>query len=209
MTKSANEDYNSNIKKGELLQTMKDSYSERTDEQLCSLSKTSQLALECLIERNACLVRACARPYFLSGGDSEDLIQEGMIGLLAAISAYDASRGVPFRAFAGTCIRSRIVSAVRAARAGKNRPLNDALPLENDALPQPGPEEELLRREETEAFLSSLTQSLSALERQILPLYLEGRSYREIAASIGRSEKSVDSAVQRIRAKAGRQSHPA
>ncbi len=188
---------------------MKDSYSERTDEQLCSLSKTSQLALECLIERNACLVRACARPYFLSGGDSEDLIQEGMIGLLAAISAYDASRGVPFRAFAGTCIRSRIVSAVRAARAGKNRPLNDALPLENDALPQPGPEEEFLRREETEAFLSSLTQSLSALERQILPLYLEGRSYREIAASIGRSEKSVDSAVQRIRAKAGRQSHPA
>ena len=184
---------------------MFDFYSELTDEQLCSLSAESPEALECLIERSLSLVRACARPYFLAGGDSEDLIQEGMVVLLSAIANYQPSREIPFRTYAGTCIRSRIVSAVRSSLAGKHRPLNDAVSLPEDALPQPGPEEQLLRREETEVFLSSLTQSLSALERQILPLYLEGRSYREIAECIGRPEKSVDNAVQRIRRKAGRQ----
>lgn len=183
---------------------MCDFRTELTDEQLCSLSKESSEALEQLIERCSYLVRACARPYFLAGGDSEDLIQEGMIGLLSAISTYQPTREVPFRVYAGTCIRSRIVSAVRASLSGRNRPLNDAVSLGDDELPQPGPEEQLLRREETEVFLSSLTQSLSALERQILPMYLEGRSYREIAACIGKPEKSVDNAVQRIRAKAGR-----
>jgi RNA polymerase sporulation-specific sigma factor len=177
----------------------------QSDEQLCSLAKTSQAALESLIDRCSYLVRACARPYFLTGGDSEDLIQEGMIGLLSAITAYDPSHNVPFRSFAQTCIHSRIVSAVRAAQAGKNRPLNDAVSLIDNALPQPGPEEQFLRREETQVFLTSLTQSLSPLERQILPLYLDGLSYREIAACIGKPEKSVDNAVQRIRRKAG---HP-
>ncbi len=186
---------------------MKEARTEASDEQLCSQAKASQAALEELIERCGCLVRACARPYFLAGGDSEDLLQEGMVGLLSAISSYEPSRGVPFRAYAASCIRSRIVSAVRSSLSGKNRPLNDAICLDADYLPQPGPEEEFLRREETEVFLSALTQSLSALERQILPLYLEGRTYREIAAQIGKPEKSVDNAVQRIRAKAGRQSH--
>ncbi len=189
---------------------MHDSFKIWTDEALCEQAGSSPAALECLIERCACLVRACARPYFLTGGDSEDLIQEGMVGLLSAISAYDGARGVPFRAFAATCIRRRIASAVRSALSERNRPLDGALPLCDDqSLPQPGPEETFLRREETEVFLSSLTQSLSALERQILPLYLEGRSYREIASAIGRPEKSVDNAVSRIRAKAERQSHMA
>ncbi len=188
---------------------MHDSYKNWTDEALCRQAGASQAALECLIERCSHLVRACARPYFLAGGDSEDLMQEGMVGLLSAISAYDGARGVPFRAFASTCIRRRIASAVRSSLSGRNRPLDSAVPLQDDQLPQPGPEEAFLRREETEVFLSSLTQSLSALERQILPLYLEGRSYREIASAIGRPEKSVDNAVSRIRAKAARQSHMA
>lgn len=183
---------------------MHDSYTNWTDEQLCARAGSSPDALECLIERCSSLVRACARPYFLVGGDSEDLTQEGMVGLLSAIAAYDPARGVPFRVFAATCIRSRIVGAVRAALSGRNRPLNDAVRLEDDRLPLPGPEEDFLRREETEVFLSSLTRSLSALERQILPLYLEGHSYREIAAALGKSEKSVDNAVQRIRKKASR-----
>ena len=178
---------------------------QRTDEELALLAHDGDReAEELLVARYHRLVRTCARPYFLAGGDSEDLIQEGMIGLLSAISTYQPTREVPFRAYAGTCIRSRIVSAVRASLSGRNRPLNDAVSLGDDELPQPGPEEQLLRREETEVFLSSLTQSLSALERQILPMYLEGRSYREIAACIGKTEKSVDNAVQRIRAKAGR-----
>lgn len=184
---------------------MHDSYTNCTDEQLCEQAASSQAALECLIARCSRLVRACARPYSLTGGDSEDLIQEGMVGLLSAISSYDSACGVPFRAYAAVCIRRRITSAVRAALSGRSRPLNDAVRLEDDHLPLPGPEEELLQREATEAFLSSLTRSLSALERQILPLYLEGRSYREIASRIGKPEKSVDNAVQRIRRKAGRQ----
>lgn len=184
---------------------MHDLYTNCTDEQLCEQAAKSQSALECLIDRCSNLVRACARPYFLTGGDSEDLMQEGMVGLLGAISSYDSSRGVPFRAYAATCVRRRIVSAVRAALSGRSRVLSDAVRLADGDLPQPGPEEALLRREETEVFLSTLTQSLSALERQILPLYLEGRSYREIARCIGKPEKSVDNAVQRIRQKAQRQ----
>ena len=170
------------------------------------------LAEEALAEQYAWLVRACARPYYLSGGDSEDLIQEGMLGLLYAIRAYDPGRGVSFRTYAETCVRNRIRAAVRAADRQKHSPLNDGIPLDDellsdeahspDALPCcRSPEEQVLARESEREFISAYSRVLSRFELQVLELWLQGLSYREMAAALQRDGKAVDNAVQRIRRK--------
>ena len=100
-----------------------------TDESLCAQAAAGdRTAEETLVHRHTRLVRMCARPFFLAGGDSEDLIQEGMIGLLTAIREYDPSRGARFRTFAATCVRRRLISVVRAAAGGKHTPLNESFP---------------------------------------------------------------------------------
>lgn len=183
-----------------------------TDEQLQALAMDRRSgAEEALAERYARLVRACARPYFLNGGDSEDLIQEGMIGLLSAIREFDAGKGASFKTYAETCIRNRIQSAIRSAARKKHAPLNDGIPLddilsdESQSLGAPyyqrSPEEQVLARETEKEFISAYSQRLSKLEVQVLNLYLEGFSYQEIAARLNRDTKAVDNAVQRIRKK--------
>ena len=168
-------------------------------------------AEEALAERYARVVRMCARPYFLIGGDSEDLIQEGMIGLLSAIREYDAEKGATFKTYAETCINNRIRSAVRSAQRMKNAPLNDGVSLE-DVLSdesqslganyyERSPEEQVLARETEKEFISAYSRCLSKLEADILRLYLEGLSYEEMAVRSGRDVKAVDNAVQRIRRK--------
>ena len=168
-------------------------------------------AEEALAERYARVVRMCARPYFLIGGDSEDLIQEGMIGLLSAIREYDAEKGAAFKTYAQTCIQNRIKSAVRSAQRMKNAPLNDGVSLE-DVLSdesqslgtnyyERSPEEQVLARETEKEFISAYSRCLSKLEGEILRLYLDGLSYEEMAARSGRDVKAVDNAVQRIRRK--------
>lgn len=180
---------------------------EQTDEDLCRLAaqKDAQ-AEELLVLRYMRFARACARPYFLAGGDSEDLLQEAMFGLLSAIRSFDGEREASFRTFAEVCIRNRIRSAVTAAAREKHTPLNRGVSLEDGAellIPHTaGPEDDLIGREEDEERLSGLRSRLSPLERRILILYLEGCSYREIARQTGKGEKSVDNAVQRIRRKA-------
>ena len=106
-------------------------YKGMTDEQLQSLAAGGDAhAEEILIERYTRLVRVCARPYFLAGGDSEDLTQEGLMGLLAAVRGYSGASGSPFRAYAEVCIRNRIVQAVRSASRKKHDPLNGGVSLE-------------------------------------------------------------------------------
>lgn len=150
------------------------------------------------------LVRVCSRPFFLAGGDSEDLIQEAMFGLLKAIREFDPSRDVSFRTFAEVCIRNRIRSVVSAAVRDKYSPLNNSVSMESgsnildDAF---GPEESLIHREERVERLQHLKKKLSPLEKKVLQLYLKGFSYEEIAQQVDRSVKSVDNAVQRIRHK--------
>lgn len=185
------------------------------DERLCALvAQGSAEAEDVLVFRYSRLVRACARPLFLAGGDSEDLIQEGMVGLLNAMRTYDRDRQAQFRTYAEVCIRSRLVSAVRAAGRDKHSPLNNYIsfetPLFDTAAGYPSaqgdnPEDVLIDREDWEERMSALKGQLSGFEAKILQLYLSGLSYGEIAHHMGRSAKSVDNAVQRIRRKVARQ----
>lgn len=189
-----------------------------SDEALCARCTQEPELQEVLILRYGELVRACTRPLFLAGGDYEDLVQEGMIGLLQAIRTFDPAQGVPFSCFAAICIRRRAVSAVRAAAAQKHQPLNASVPFQPSSfgsavLPaqRPGqinPEEVMIGQEELAAFRAWLEDSLSSLEKKVLTLYLQGLSYHEIAKRINRSAKSVDNAVQRIRAKAALHRQP-
>ena len=188
---------------------------EPSDEALCRRAADgSREAEEALVRRYSGLVRSCARPLFLAGGDSEDLIQEGMLGLLTAIRSFDSGRDASFRTYAEICIRSRLLTAIRAAQGGKHAPLNHSVsfepPLFDGTSAHPfsnveSPEDVIIGREELKERLDALKGQLSELEANILPLYLNGLSCGEIAVRVGRSPKSVDNAVQRIRRKVARQ----
>ena len=186
-----------------------------SDETLCQLvAGGSREAEEALVTRYNRLVRTCARPFFLVGGDSEDLIQEG---ILKAVREYDASKEASFRTFAEICIRNRLYSVLRAAARDKHMALNQSVPLDTpffDAnsytsgtsdLTQRDPEAYLIDREHTAALLSGVRKQLSEFEAKILGYYLDGLSCREIAETVGKPPKSVDNAVQRIRRKVARQ----
>ena len=177
--------------------------SEYSDEELCRLSASGDRnAEEALVKRYLRMVRVCARPFFFSGGDSEDLIQEATIGRLKAIREFEPGHDAKFRTFAEVCIRNRIRSAVTTAARSKHAPLNDSVPFESPMLGiGASPEELYISREEEAERLSQLNQRLSSLERKILLLFLHGLSYREISEQVGRPIKSVDNAIQRIRRK--------
>ena len=177
--------------------------SEYSDEQLCHLAAMGDRdAEEVLVKRYLRMVRVCARPYFLAGGDSEDLIQEATFGLLKAIREFDPGHDAKFKTFAEVCIRNRIRSAVTTASRGKHAPLNDSVPFESPMLGSgASPEELYISREEEAERLTWLHQKLSPLERKIMALFLHGLSYREISEQVGRPIKSVDNAIQRIRRK--------
>ena len=192
--------------------------SQLSDAELLSLVAAGDAAAEeALAERYSRLVRICARPLFLAGGDSEDLTQEGMVGLLKAVREYDASKEASFRTFAEICIRNRLYSVLRAAARDKHMALNQSVPLDTpffDAnsytsgtsdLTQRDPEAYLIDREHTAALLSGVRKQLSEFEAKILGYYLDGLSCREIAETVGKPPKSVDNAVQRIRRKVARQ----
>lgn len=189
---------------------------EAADEALCALAAAGdRLAEEQLVIRYNRLVRMCARPYFLAGGDSEDLIQEGMVGLLTAIREYNPSKAAGFRTYAEVCIRNRLLSAVKAAARDKHTPLNNSVSFETPLFRENGdrfayhapgrqledPEEIFLSRESFRERMEALMGQLSGFEANVLRLYLNGLSYSEIAAEVNKSPKSVDNAVQRIRRK--------
>lgn len=191
-----------------------------SDEELCSLvGAGSREAEELLIVRHSRLVRSIARPYFLAGGDGEDLIQEGMLGLVKAIRDYSGSKSASFRTFAELCIRSRMQSAVKTALRDKHKPLNNYVSIDNslidpDADPAAyhaiyqdwgDPESLVIGQEKLRELTNSLDGLLSCFESKVLELYLEGYSYSEIGYRMKKIPKSVDNAVQRIRRKLSRQ----
>ena len=190
----------------------------QSDEALCALAAAGiRQAEEVLVTRYNRLVRTCARPFFLAGGDSEDLIQEGMVGLIHAVREYDSSKEASFRTFAEICIRNRLYSVLRAAARDKHAALNQSVPLDTpffdgnsytsgtNNLAQRNPEEFMIDREHTAALLSGVRKQLSEFEAKILGYYLDGLSCREIAETVGKPPKSVDNAVQRIRRKVAQQ----
>ena len=188
--------------------------SEITDESLCARAASGDRAAEeALVLRHTRLVRVCARPFFLAGGDSEDLIQEGMVGLLSAIREFRPQKGASFRTFAEVCVRRRIISVVRSAAGGKHLPLNDSVSLDPSLFlanqdftsfgtayhHQRNPEDVVIHEENLSALEEAIREGLTRLETQVLTHYLNGLSYAEIAEEVQRSTKSVDNAVQRIR----------
>ena len=167
-------------------------------------------AEEVLVSEYAWLVRACARPYFLTGGDGEDLIQEGMLGLLSAVRTFDPTKGVKFSTYAEFCVKRRIYSAIRSASGNKHTPLNSYISLESPQLDENNtqstsflrdPEDFVIARESADEVERLLYGALSRFESSVLELYLEGMSYKDMAVRLSKSIKSVDNAVQRIRKK--------
>lgn len=195
-----------------------DEYEAFSDEKLCELARDyDQNAEEVLVSRYTRLVRQLARPLYLAGGDSDDLIQEGMIGLIYGVREYNSERTASFRTFAETCIRNRLYSAVRAASRDKHTPLNQSIPLEipffdsrttssigTPHLSQSNPEDLIIGREDARDKLRGVRKQLSEFEAKILGYYLDGLTTKEMAEAVNRSPKSVDNAVQRVRRKIAR-----
>lgn len=191
---------------------------DQNDEQLGALAAAGRAeAEELLVIRYTRLVRAQAHSLYLVGGDSEDLIQEGMIGLLRAIRSFDPAKSVAFRSFAETCVRNRLYSVLRSANSEKQAALNRSVSFDtpffdgNSFAPDvtryaaSNPEDLLIDEERVSAFFVGIQKQLSAFEGKVLGYYLKGYSCREIAVLLGRSPKSVDNAVQRLRRKIGQQ----
>lgn len=158
------------------------------------------------------LIKKCTRPYFLVGGDEEDLIQEGMMGLISSMQTYSDDRPCSFRSYAELCIRRRILSAIKAANRLKHTPLNSGLSLdelysEDDSAgamiadERLSPEQLIIREEELNNFRTLCGSLLSGFEKKVLDLYLDGLSYEEIAEGVEKPVKSVDAALQRIKKK--------
>lgn len=196
----------------------KKDYKEYSDERLVLMARDGdERAEEFLLTKYKDFVRSKARAYFLAGGDSDDLIQEGMIGLYNAISHYDESKDSSFMTYAAICINNKLISAVSADNRKKNAPLNGYVSIYSvitdeageeaslsDVLPADesvNPEDIVLSQERKELVENKMFDRLSSLEKEILSYYMEGLSYAGIADIIGKSEKSVDNAIQRIRTK--------
>ncbi|MCI6973064.1 MAG: sigma-70 family RNA polymerase sigma factor [Clostridiales bacterium] len=190
-------------------------YSELDDNRLQELAAVGdRQAEERLVVKYMRLVRRCSRPFFLVGGAPEDLIQEGMLGLLSAIRQYDPKQNAAFKTYAELCIKNRLLSAVKTDSRLKHNPLNDGVPLdsllsEESQIPllaytelfRRTPEEQVLARENKMELQQSFKRCLSPMERNVLRLYLDGLSYQEIAEQTEKPIKAVDNAIQRIRRK--------
>ena len=200
--------------------TRNEKYSGLTDEEMISLFRDGdQEAMERLLEKYKGMVLGKAKSMYILGGDSEDLIQEGMLGLFKAVRDFDSGRDASFRTFAQLCVTRQLYTAVKASARKKHLPLNSAVSLSSplreengderdeelldflEADPSSNPEEYLIGQEETERLEEMIEKELSPLEKQVLELYLTGMGYVEIAHVLNRDEKSTDNALQRIRAK--------
>ena len=173
-----------------------------SDEELIALGAGP--AEEELLARYANLVRILARPLFLVGGDSEDLTQEGMIGLLSAVRTYSDSGGASFRTYAERCIKNRLLSAVKKDGRAYNKALNNSVPIDDEVITRRGVrelEDLIITREYTDELILSLNTRLSRMEKAVMALFLGGKSYSAIASELNMPEKSVDNAVQRVRRK--------
>ncbi|WP_197462254.1 RNA polymerase sporulation sigma factor SigH [Bhargavaea cecembensis] len=194
-----------------------EAFESNSDESLVELVHAGRSdALDYLIRKYHYFVRMKARSYFLVGADREDIIQEGMIGLYKAIRDFRADKLSSFRAFAELCITRQIITAIKTATRQKHIPLNSSVSLDKpvyedesertllDMLTGPeldDPADLMVHREDFHRLEEEVNNVLSTLERQVLALYLEGRSYQEISDKLDRQVKSIDNALQRIKRK--------
>lgn len=195
-------------------------YDRITDEQLlCDYKNGNQEIMDYLMVKYKSMVRKKARAMYLLGGENEDLIQEGMIGLIKAVRDFDVTQKTSFSSFAELCVSRQMYSAIEASNRKKHLPLNSYVSLYEDSeqvgegrsLPlidtiesskENDPEVLYFGKEYTEAFAEQLKELLSPLENHVLYLHLMGTDYRTIAELLGKSPKSVDNALQRIKTKA-------
>lgn len=177
-----------------------------TDETLVSRAQSGdKQAIDDLLLRYSRLVRYCARKFFLVGGETEDLIQEGMMGLFSAILDYKgkADGGMNFKNFAYLCVWRRIVDAVKSAASKKNAPLNNGISANGLELISyaPDPEEEMILNDDKQELKKVMSRVLSDYEFKVFNMYMDGMTSAEICETIEKSSKSVDNAVQRSRKK--------
>ena len=202
---------------------MEQPYSELSDEELIERLRDGEEPItEYIMNKYKNLVRSKAKSMYILGADSEDLIQEGMIGLFKALRDYDAGRDASFLTFAELCISRQMYTAVQASRRKKHIPLNTYVSLYSDAaergegdgdgehmelvnaiVAQSGqnPEDTVIDRENLQVLEQIIDQELSSFEKQVLDLYLTGMSYVQIARVLGKDGKSADNALQRIKSK--------
>lgn len=188
------------------------------DQELVKLVRDGdERGLDVLLARYRNFARSKARSYFLAGSDKEDVVQEGMIGLYKAIRDFDLNQETPFRAFAELCISRQILTAIKTANRQKHQPLNTSVSLDapvygedsgertvGDQIPASNladPIELVISAEEIEALRDTMRGSLTQLEGDVLRLYMDGKSYEEIAGTLGNHVKSIDNALQRIKRK--------
>lgn len=187
-----------------------------TDEILAEKAQNGDgAAEEALINRYRELVKSRAHLYFIAGADNEDVMQEGMIGLFKAVRGYEKNKNAAFKTFANLCINRQIISAIRSASRNKHVPLNACISLDepisdnegSDAVKDiaaslaEGPEELTLARDIIERIVISTPQFLSSFEQKVWSEYLAGKNYNVIADELGKSSKSIDNAIQRIKKK--------
>ncbi len=188
-----------------------------TDEEIALLAQQGDTdASEYLLNKYKNFVRSKARSYFLVGADHEDIVQEGMIGLFKAFRDFKPDKLASFHAFAELCVTRQIITAIKTATRQKHIPLNSYVSLNRPVFDEDsdrtlmdvlsgvttaGPEELLIGQEDYDSIEKTIEEMLSPLERETLNLFLEGKSYHEIAEEMGRHPKSVDNALQRIKRK--------
>jgi len=188
-----------------------------TDDEVALMAADGNAAaIEFLLVKYKNFVRSKARSYFLIGADKEDIVQEGMIGLYKAMRDYRMDKKASFRAFAELCITRQIITAIKTATRQKHKPLNSYVslnkPIYEDECERTlvdiiggermqNPEEILIDQEELLNIEAKIGEMLSDLERRVLGLYLQGKSYVEIGRMLGRHVKSIDNALQRIKGK--------
>ena len=195
-------------------------YEKMTDEQLIARLRSGETEImDFIMVKYKPMVRKKARAMYLLGGENEDLIQEGMIGLIKAVRDFDELQGAGFASFAELCVSRQMYSAIEASKRKKHMPLNSYVSLyeeggendENKKVPlidmiEPdvdnNPEALYFGKEYTEVFTEKLKESLSPLEDHVLYLHLMGTDYKTIAELLGKSPKAIDNALQRIKAKA-------
>lgn len=193
------------------------SFAAYKDEELVSRAQQGDTqAEEYLMDKYKPLVKARSRAYFLIGADSEDIIQEGMIGLYKAVRDFNRERNASFSGFAELCVNRQMITAIKAATRHKHQPLNSYISLnkpvfDDDSdqtyidLLQEGellnPEALFIGQENKDFIETQMVKTLSGFETRVLALYLQGRSYFEIAKSLKKPEKSIDNALQRVKKK--------
>ena len=192
------------------MQKSKD-YNNLLDEEVALLAKNGDRdATDFLLKKFTPYVKNISRRFFLLGGDAEDVVQEGMIGLFKAINTFNNKSG--FRSYVFLCVKNEIISAIRRSNSNKNQPLNKYVSLtaytdsdiDKSAISmgrEESPETIVINLENSEEFKSKVEDSLSKLENKVMDLYLDGFSYLEIGEKTGKTAKSIDNTMQRIRKK--------